>query len=86
MRFEVRKALKSRFSVWILPKIWENVWQRDAEPYFFCNASSGAVLQKEMLSDTAASDYDLYVDSPFAEENRLLVAATDASSRYTRRG
>ena len=41
---------------------------------------------KEMLSDTAASDYDLYVDSPFAEENRLLVAATDVSSRYTRRG
>lgn len=41
---------------------------------------------KEMLSDTAVSDYDLYVDSPFAEENRLLVAATDVSSRYTRRG
>ena len=39
-----------------------------------------------MLSDTAVSDYDLYVDSPFAEENRLLVAATDVSSRYTRRG
>ena len=41
---------------------------------------------KEMLSDTAADDYDLYVDSPFDQNNRLLVAAGDVSSRYSRRG
>lgn len=41
---------------------------------------------KEMLSDTAEKDYDLYVESPFDQANRLLVAAVDVSSRYSRRG
>jgi Rad3-related DNA helicase len=40
---------------------------------------------KEMLSDTAEEDYDLYVDSPFDISNRLLVAACDVSTKYTRR-
>lgn len=30
-------------------------------------------------------DYAVYAASPFAEENRLLMVATDVSSRYTRR-
>lgn len=30
-------------------------------------------------------DYAVYASSPFAEENRLLMVATDVSSRYTRR-
>jgi len=41
---------------------------------------------KEMLSDTADKDYDLYVDSPFDPANRLLVAADDVSTKYSRRG
>lgn len=41
---------------------------------------------KEMLSDTADEDYDLYVDSPFDPANCLLVAADDVSTKYSRRG
>lgn len=41
---------------------------------------------KEMLSDTGEEDYDLYVDSPFDTANRLLVAADDVSTKYSRRG
>ncbi|HIU03279.1 MAG TPA: ATP-dependent DNA helicase [Candidatus Onthocola gallistercoris] len=41
---------------------------------------------KELLSTTAKEDYDLYVTSPFSKENRLLLTATDVSSRYNRRG
>ncbi|MBB5263230.1 Rad3-related DNA helicase [Catenibacillus scindens] len=40
---------------------------------------------KSLLSVSAVTDYDMYADSPFKEENRLLMAATDVSSRYTRR-
>jgi len=31
-------------------------------------------------------DYAIYIDSPFEQEKRLLIAATDVSSKYTRRG
>lgn len=31
-------------------------------------------------------DYAVYVDSPFAEENRILCISRDTTSRYTRRG
>ncbi len=41
---------------------------------------------KEMLSDTGEEDYDLYVDSPFDTANRLLLAADDVSTKYSRRG
>ena len=40
---------------------------------------------KEMLSTTHKEDYDLYVDSPFSPENRLLFIGTDVSSKYSRR-
>lgn len=38
---------------------------------------------KDMLS--SRDDYDLYIDSPFDPANRLIIAATDVSTRYTRR-
>lgn len=40
---------------------------------------------KELLSDTAKTDYDLYARSPFDPRHCLLIAASDVSSRYTRR-
>ena len=39
---------------------------------------------KELLSGNK-DDYAMYVDSPFKQENRLIFAATDVTSRYTRR-
>lgn len=39
---------------------------------------------KELLSGDK-DDYAMYVDSPFKQENRLIFAATDVTSRYTRR-
>lgn len=40
---------------------------------------------KNMLSTTPKDDYDLYTPSPFDQKNRLLIAAGDVSSKYTRR-
>lgn len=40
---------------------------------------------KKLLS-TETDDYAIYVDSPFAEENRLLMIGADVSTKYTRRG
>lgn len=40
---------------------------------------------KELLSGNL-EDYAIYVDSPFPRQNRCIVAATDVTSRYTRRG
>lgn len=39
---------------------------------------------RELLSNEA-EDYAVYVNSPFARENRLLLVAADVTSRYTRR-
>ena len=39
---------------------------------------------KELLSGNK-EDYAMYVDSPFSQENRLIFAATDVTSKYTRR-
>ena len=39
---------------------------------------------KELLSGNK-DDYAMYVDSPFKQENRLIFAATDVTSKYTRR-
>lgn len=41
---------------------------------------------KELLSTTPDEDYDLYADSPFSPEHRLIMLAGDVSSKYTRRG
>ncbi len=40
---------------------------------------------KELLSGDL-QDYAIYVNSPFPRENRCIVAATDVTSRYARRG
>ncbi|MCR4672568.1 MAG: ATP-dependent DNA helicase [Lachnospiraceae bacterium] len=40
---------------------------------------------KEMLSDTAEEDYDLYIDSPFDPSKKLVVIADDVSTVYRRR-
>ena len=40
---------------------------------------------KSLLSVTAAQDYDMYATSPFEGNHRLLMTASDVSSRYTRR-
>ncbi len=40
---------------------------------------------KELLSVSAVDDYDMYAQSPFDHDHRLLMAATDVSSKYTRR-
>ena len=39
---------------------------------------------KELLSGNK-DDYAMYVDSPFSQDNRLIFAATDVTSKYTRR-
>lgn len=39
---------------------------------------------RELLSNDP-EDYAVYVDSPFDRDNRLLLAASDVTSRYTRR-
>lgn len=39
---------------------------------------------RQLLSNDE-EDYTVYVNSPFPQENRLLLAATDVTSRYTRR-
>lgn len=39
----------------------------------------------ELLSVSAAEDYAMYAQSPFDKNNRLLIAASDVSSKYTRR-
>ena len=38
-----------------------------------------------MLLSDQEEDYTVYVPSPFPQERRLLLAATDVTSRYTRR-
>ena len=38
---------------------------------------------KSLLSVTAAQDYDMYATSPFEGNHRLLMTASDVSSRYT---
>lgn len=40
---------------------------------------------KELLSGNQ-EEYAVYADSPFSPENRLVLAASDVSSRYSRRG
>lgn len=40
---------------------------------------------KELLSTTPEKDYGLYVDSPFDTKKRLIIAASDVSSKFTRR-
>lgn len=40
---------------------------------------------KELLSKKPEYDYEMYVDSPFSKDNRLIFTAGDVSSRYSAR-
>lgn len=40
---------------------------------------------KDLLSGKPEADYEMYVDSPFSPENRLIFTVSDVSSRYTAR-
>ena len=40
---------------------------------------------KDLLSKKPEQDYEMYVESPFSTENRLVFTAKDVSSRYTSR-
>ena len=40
---------------------------------------------KDLLSKKPEEDYEMYVDSPFSEENRLIFTVNDVSSRYSSR-
>ena len=52
---------------------------------FFSAALFPATYYKEMISDSAGTDYDLWIESPFDSSRRLLAVASDVSSRYSRR-
>lgn len=58
---------------------------RGRSAVFFSATLLPVAYYKELLSDTGAEDYDMYVDSPFDTDRRLLMLATDVSSRYSRR-
>lgn len=51
---------------------------------FFSATFLPITYYKELLSGEK-NDYAIYVMSPFAKENRLLLMGTDVSSKYTRR-
>ena len=51
---------------------------------FFSATLLPVTYYKELLSGNQ-EDYAVYVESPFPRENRLLLVASDVSSRYTRR-
>ena len=57
-----------------------------ASAVFFSATLLPVGYYKELLGGSAEADYDLYVPSPFSTKNRLLITATDVSSRYDRRG
>lgn len=51
---------------------------------FFSATLLPVLYYKELLSGNL-EDYAVYAESPFPKENRLLMVASDVSSRYTRR-
>lgn len=60
--------------------------QKGRSAVFFSATLLPIQYYKELLSTTPSEDYDLYADSPFDVKNRLIVTASDVSSKYTRRG
>ena len=52
---------------------------------FLCYIASYTPYYKELLSGSQ-EEYAVYAKSPFKAENRLVLAASDVSSRYSRRG
>lgn len=58
---------------------------RGCSAVFFSATMLPIRYYRELLSNEP-EDYAIYVDSPFKRENRLLLAASDVTSRYSRRG
>lgn len=58
---------------------------RGRSAIFFSATLIPAIYYKQMLSATWQEDYDLYTQSPFHKDNRLIICAKDVSSRYTKR-
>ena len=61
-----------------------NAWIREPAQSFFRQRLLPIRYYKTLLSGSQ-EDYAVYANSPFPEENRLLMVAEDVSSRYTRR-
>ena len=62
----------------------EECLQKAVAAVFFSATLLPIKYYRTLLSDRE-EDYTVYLDSPFAEEKRLLVIGKDVSSRYTRR-
>lgn len=62
----------------------EECLQKAVATVFFSATLLPIQYYRTLLSDRK-EDYTVYLDSPFAEENRLLVIGRDVTSRYTRR-
>lgn len=62
----------------------EECLQKAAATVFFSATLLPIQYYRTLLSNRK-EDYTVYLDSPFAEENRLLVIGRDVTSRYTRR-
>ncbi len=62
----------------------EQCLQKAAAAVFFSATLLPIQYYRTLLSDRK-EDYTIYLDSPFAEENRLLCIGRDVTSRYTRR-
>ncbi len=58
--------------------------KRGRSTIFFSATLLPIAYYRELLSGNS-EDYAIYADSPFLQENRLLLAAVDVSSKYTRR-
>lgn len=76
--------LSSGFIVSIRLKIWQSACRREKAAVFFSATLLPLRYYRMLLSDQE-EDYTVYVPSPFPQERRLLLAATDVTSRYTRR-
>ncbi len=62
----------------------EECLQKAVATVFFSATLLPIQYYRTLLSNRE-EDYTVYLDSPFAEENRLLVVGRDVTSRYTRR-
>ncbi len=62
----------------------EECLQKAAATVFFSATLLPIQYYRTLLSNRK-EDYTVYLDSPFAEENRLLVVSKDVTSRYKRR-
>ncbi len=65
-------------------KCLEDSLEKSRSCIFFSATLLPIMYYKKLLSGNE-EDYAIYAPSPFAEENRLLLIASDVSSRYTRR-